>query len=111
MDGTDWRLRVRDLLARMGLVAVFLHASSMSTAQIVDVQGQPFTFFGTDFGFPYTETNLARSLGIVVAHRTSAGTARVRHDSGRHRLRRPVLNRVGRRPKVPLPDRRVMGRR
>ena len=70
MDGTDWRLRVRDLLARMGLVAVFLHASSMSTAQIVDVQGQPFTFFGTDFGVPYTETNLARSLGIEVAHRT-----------------------------------------
>ena len=98
-----------ELAMGMALVAVFLHASSMSTAQIVDVQGQPFTFFGTDFGFPYTETNLARSLGIVVAHRTSAGTARVRHDSGRHRLRRPVLNRVGRRPKVPLPDRRVDG--
>ena len=78
MDGTDWRLRVRDLLARMGLVAVFLHASSMSTAQIVDVQGQPFTFFGTDFGFPYTETNLARSLGIVVAHMNRVGPAAAR---------------------------------
>ena len=59
-----------ELAMGMALVAVFLHASSMSTAQIVDVQGQPFTFFGTDFGFPYTETNLARSLGIEVAHRT-----------------------------------------
>ncbi len=40
-----------ELAMGMALVAVFLHASSMSTAQIVDVQGQPFTFFGMDFGF------------------------------------------------------------
>ncbi len=39
-----------ELSMGLALVAVFLHASSMSTAEIVDVQGQPFDFFGFDLG-------------------------------------------------------------
>jgi NADH-quinone oxidoreductase subunit H len=39
-----------ELSMGLALVAVFLHASSMSTAEIVDVQGQAFTFFGQDWG-------------------------------------------------------------
>ena len=39
-----------ELSMGLALVAVFLHASSMSTAEIVDVQGQPFSFFGFDLG-------------------------------------------------------------
>ncbi|MFT4218209.1 MAG: NADH-quinone oxidoreductase subunit NuoH [Micropruina sp.] len=40
-----------ELSMGLALVAVFLHASSMSTAEIVDVQGQSFSFFGMDWGF------------------------------------------------------------
>ncbi|WP_415094813.1 NADH-quinone oxidoreductase subunit NuoH [Micropruina sp.] len=39
-----------ELSMGLALVAVFLHASSMSTAEIVDVQGQPFSFFGVNLG-------------------------------------------------------------
>ncbi|WP_298129580.1 NADH-quinone oxidoreductase subunit NuoH [Micropruina sp.] len=39
-----------ELSMGLALVAVFLHASSMSTAEIVDVQGQPFSFFGLNLG-------------------------------------------------------------
>ncbi len=79
-----------ELAMGMALVAVFLHASSMSTAQIVDVQGQPAVH--------HLRHGLRRPL-----HRDQPGAG------PRHRGRPHEPGRPGRRPRVPLSDRRGDG--